>query len=137
MDLEKIEELIGALESSRASELTVKSGEARVRIRRGEPKPRAASPPAQHSPRKEQGAPPEHAVGEALIRAPIVGLFHSVEGLCEVGASVRAGQTVGAIESMKLLNDIVSDVSGEVVESMVEDGVPVEYNQVLCKIKLA
>ena len=77
------------------------------------------------SPRKEQGAPPEHAVGEVLIRAPIVGLFHSVEGLCEVGASVRAGQTVGAIESMKLLNDIVSDVSGEVIESMVEDGVPV------------
>jgi biotin carboxyl carrier protein len=137
MDLDKIEQMIQALESSRASELTVKAGDARVSIRRGESRhrPAAAAPVA---PQRPDIKPAEHeAPGESLIRAPMVGLFRASDGLTEIGAHVSAGQTVGAIESMKLLNDIVSDVSGEVIESMVEDGMPVEYNQVLCKIKLA
>lgn len=136
MNIDKIEELIEALESSQASELTVKSGDARVRIRRGEPKPQAAPAPVAASRIEEKPADRE-VPGEAFIRAPMVGLFHSVDGLADLGARISAGQVVGAIESMKLLNDIVSDVSGDVVESMVEDGTPVEYNQVLCKIKLS
>lgn len=138
MDLNKIEELIGALESSRASELTVKAGDSRVLIRRGEKRPTVSvsSAPAAGVQAECQPAG-EEVPGEALVRAPMVGLFHSVDGLTDVGAQVRAGQVVGAIESMKLLNDILSDVSGEVIETMVEDGMPVEYNQVLCRIKLA
>jgi acetyl-CoA carboxylase biotin carboxyl carrier protein len=135
MDLVKIEELIQALESSQASELAVKAGDSRVKIRRGEPTSRPAyAPTAQLRVDQKLADQPPH--GEALVRAPMVGLFRASDSLTEVGARVSAGQVVGSIESMKLLNDIVSDVSGDVIESMVEDGTPVEYNQILCKIKI-
>lgn len=134
MDLEKIEQLIEALESSQAAEITVRKGGSGVRIRRGARK-EAARRQRAAAPCAEITCSPEDAPGESCIRAPMVGIFHSVDGLTEIGARIQAGQVVGAIESMKLLNDIVSDVSGTVVESLVEDGTPVEYNQVLCKVK--
>lgn len=134
MDLEKIERLIEALESSQAAEITVRKGDSGVRIRRGARRETAKRPPAA-VPCVEITCSAEDTPGESCIRAPMVGLFHSVDGLTEVGARIKTGQVVGAIESMKLLNDIVSDVSGTVVESLVEDGMPVEYNQVLCKVK--
>jgi acetyl-CoA carboxylase biotin carboxyl carrier protein len=140
MDLVKIEELIRALESSQASELTVKAGDALVKIRRGEPKPKAApiAAPVHAAPHRADERPADQpGPGEAFVCAPMVGLFRASDGLTEVGARVSAGQVVGAIESMKLLNDIVCDVSGEVVESLIEDGTPVEYNQILCRIRLS
>lgn len=138
MDLNKIEQLIGALEHSQASELTVKAGQARVRIRRGEPRAKAAPAPVRPAAQGvEENQADRPAPGEAFVRAPMVGLFRASDGLTEVGARISAGQVVGAIESMKLLNDIVSEVSGEVVESLIEDGTPVEYNQILCRIKLS
>ncbi len=134
MDLKKIEQLIQALEASQAAEITVRKGESSVRIRRG---PRKALPKrtGAGASRVEISCSSDDTPGESCIRSPMVGLFHSVDGLTEVGARIKAGQVVGAIESMKLLNDIVSDVSGTVVESLVEDGMPVEYNQILCKVK--
>lgn len=136
MDIKKIEQIIEALESSDAAELSVKKGEMTVRVRRGAPKAQVASAPVESPAPREQPIC-EESPTEVCITAPMVGLFHSVDGLSEVGAQIKAGQVVGAIESMKLLNDIVSDVSGTVIETMVEEGMPVEYNQVLCKVKLA
>jgi biotin carboxyl carrier protein len=51
------------------------------------------------------------------------------------GASVKAGQALCIIEAMKIMNEIPADVAGEVVEILVEDGEPVEYNQPLFKIR--
>ena len=66
----------------------------------------------------------------------MVGIFHTVDGTsCRL--NVTAGQVVGAIESMKLLNDVVSQLTGPVVEVLVEDGTPVEYGQPLCKVEPA
>ena len=48
---------------------------------------------------------------------------------------MKAGQVVGAIESMKLLNDVVSDVTGVVIGTMVEDGTPVEYGEPLVLVE--
>jgi len=45
-----------------------------------------------------------------------------VDDVAAVGSYIREGQVVGAIESMKLLNDVVSSVTGTVIEAMVEDG---------------
>lgn len=136
MDVKKIEELIEALESSEAVELSVKKGDMIVRVRRGASKAQVVSGPVEAPAPQEQCAC-EESPSEVCITAPMVGLFHAVDGLSEVGAQIKAGQVVGAIESMKLLNDIVSDVSGTVIETMVEDGMPVEYNQVLCKVKVS
>jgi len=53
----------------------------------------------------------------------------------EVGDRIRQGQTVCIIEAMKLMNEIEADVSGQVIEILVQNGEPVEYNQPLMRIK--
>ena len=136
MDLTKIEELIEVLQSSRTEELCVRKGECTVHIRKGKKvRPAGAAalrrPPAGET---QTGVQEEPSAGHA-VRAPMVGIFHTVDGIAQVGARISAGQVVGTIESMKLLNDVVSDTSGTVSEVLVEDGMPVEYGQPLCKIE--
>ena len=134
MDIAKIEELIEVLESSRTEELSVRKGSLSVHIRKGRKPAPVHAPPAQ----PETPPPPaqEQPVGERLILAPMVGIFHAVDGVAREGAHIAAGQVVGAIESMKLLNDVISEFSGVVRETMVEDGAPVEYGQPLCRVEV-
>ena len=53
----------------------------------------------------------------------------------EVGSRITAGQPVCILEAMKLMNELESEISGEVVEILVENGTPVEYGQMLMRIK--
>lgn len=131
MDVQKIEELIRILEASPTEELCVQKGDYKVCIRKGKKPPvaQAKKPVAGDSP-----APPSHTT-ERYITAPMVGIFHVVDGIAHVGATVIEGHVVGAIESMKLTNDIRSKVSGVVKEVLVEDGMPVEYGQPLFKVE--
>jgi len=80
--------------------------------------------------------------GEKLheIKSPMVGTFYrapspGADPYVEVGDHVSAGQTICIIEAMKLMNEIESDVSGTVVDILVENAQPVEYNQTLFLIK--
>lgn len=137
MDLVQIEELIKVLEGSETEELAVQRGECTIRIRK-RPKQNAAAPPASVKPAEQ---PPivkekEQVAEDSFIRAPMVGIFHTVDGLSRVGARVEEGQVVGSIESMKLLNDVITDITGTVTEVLVEEGTPVEYGQPLCRVQL-
>lgn len=74
------------------------------------------------------------------IVSPIVGTFYrspspDSEPFVEVGNRVVPGQTVCIVEAMKVMNEIECDVAGTVVEILVENGKPVEYNQTLMLIK--
>ena len=137
MDLAQIEELIKVLEGSQTEELAVQRGECTIRIRkRRKQEPSAAAPRVTVKP---AGPPPiakEEVPEDSIIRAPMVGIFHSIDGLSKVGARVEEGQVVGSIESMKLLNDVIASMSGVVTEVLVDDGTPVEYGQPLCRIQL-
>jgi acetyl-CoA carboxylase biotin carboxyl carrier protein len=53
----------------------------------------------------------------------------------EIGIRINAGQPVCVLEAMKLMNELEAEVSGEVVEILVENGTPVEFGQVLMRIK--
>lgn len=132
MDVQKIEELILVLEVSPTEELCVQKGDYKVCIRKGKKPPVAQARKAQANPvpAASSGSP----VAELYINAPMVGIFHVVDGIARIGASVSEGQVVGAIESMKLDNEIKSKVSGIVKEVLVEDGMPVEYGQPLFKV---
>ncbi|HEY3329809.1 MAG TPA: biotin/lipoyl-containing protein [Capsulimonadaceae bacterium] len=68
------------------------------------------------------------------VASTMVGIFHTLNPEIEVGAELRAGQKVGSIESIKLMNDVVSTASGVVAEVLIEDGQPVEYGQVLYRV---
>jgi acetyl-CoA carboxylase biotin carboxyl carrier protein len=75
-----------------------------------------------------------------LIKSPIVGTFYGApspgaEAFVKVGAQVESGQTLCIVEAMKLMNEIESDATGEVVRVYVENGQPVEYGQPLFGIR--
>ncbi|MEU7896319.1 biotin/lipoyl-containing protein [Nonomuraea sp. NPDC049152] len=74
------------------------------------------------------------------ITAPLVGTFYvapepGAPPYIQVGEHVRAGQTVGIVEAMKLMNPVKSDLAGEVVEVVTGDATPVEYGQALVRIR--
>jgi acetyl-CoA carboxylase biotin carboxyl carrier protein len=76
---------------------------------------------------------------EHKVVAPIVGTFHvwakpKGGALVAVGDHVKAGQLVGTIQSLNVLNEVETTVAGRVVEIFVQDGQPVEYGQVLMTI---
>jgi acetyl-CoA carboxylase biotin carboxyl carrier protein len=70
------------------------------------------------------------------VKSPIVGTFYrapapDAESYVEIGQEVNPGMVLCIVEAMKLMNEIECDVSGKVAKIMVENGTPVEYNQVL------
>ncbi|GAA6622162.1 acetyl-CoA carboxylase biotin carboxyl carrier protein [Scytonema sp. NUACC26] len=74
------------------------------------------------------------------IPSPMVGTFYRAPGpgeasFVEVGDRVKRGQTVCIIEAMKLMNEIEAEVSGQVVEILLQNSEPVEYGQPLMRIK--
>ena len=75
-----------------------------------------------------------------MIKSPIVGTFYGkpspdANDFVTVGAKVEPGQTLCIIEAMKLMNEIESDVAGEIAQIFVENGKPVEYGEPLFGIK--
>lgn len=76
------------------------------------------------------------------IKSPIIGVFYArpnpdAEPFVQVGSHIKKDETVCIIEAMKLLNEISSDVEGEIVEILVEDGQMVEYGQPLFSVKVS
>jgi acetyl-CoA carboxylase biotin carboxyl carrier protein len=78
--------------------------------------------------------------GLHAIRSPLVGTFYRApapgeESYVEVGDTVKAGQVLCIVEAMKMMNEIVADVSGEVVEVLAENSGGVEYDQPLFRLR--
>ena len=147
MDLRKIKKLIDLLEESNLAELEIKEGEEVVRLSRvpkgtavaqpmyAAPAPVAAAPvaaapaAAAAAPVVESGLPAGH-----VVKAPMVGTFYSAStpgapAFAVVGQQVKAGETLGIIEAMKMFNQIEADVAGTVVAVLVENGQPVEFDE--------
>ena len=97
-----------------------------------------APAPGSSAPRSITLTPPaaEPEAKGTFISSPFVGTFYRAPSpeapvFVEVGQSVRKGQVVCIVEAMKLMNEIVADVSGEVVEVLAENAGGVEYDQPL------
>ena len=123
-----------ALRKVKANEMSVPSADGLVvTASNGVALPVADAGPAPKAKEKET----EHA-----IVAPLVGTFHVWAkprggALVAVGDRVKAGQLVGTIQSLNVLNEVETSVAGRVVEVRVKDGQPVEYGQVLMTIDSA
>jgi acetyl-CoA carboxylase biotin carboxyl carrier protein len=147
MDLRKIKKLIDLLEESNLAELEIKEGEEIVRLSRI-PKGGvavAAAPAAIHMPAPVVAAPVAAAPAPAgepasnlpaghVVKAPMVGTFYAsaspgAPAFVKVGQQVKAGETLGIIEAMKMFNQIEADVGGTVQAILIDNGQPVEFDQ--------
>jgi acetyl-CoA carboxylase biotin carboxyl carrier protein len=135
LPLKEVERLVELLRESGAGEIKVRQGETEISVR-ARPEAPAAPPQAPHA---AQGVPetvePEMD-GLHAVRSPVVGTFYRApapgeDAYVEVGDAVSAGQTLCVVEAMKLMNEIVADVSGEIVEVLAENAGGVEYDQPL------
>ncbi len=148
LPLEEVERLVDLLRESGVGEIRVRQGETEITVK-ALPEPPASSPATQQSAEAraaeavaeavESGASPEMN-GLHAVRSPVVGTFYRApapgeDPYVEVGDTVVAGQVVCIVEAMKLMNEIVADVSGEVVEVLAENAGGVEYDQPLLYLR--
>ena len=159
MTNEEIRELIQLVTETGVAELEVQRGEDRVRIRRALASaheitiptvPAVVQAPVQtpavvQAPAAPAGPAPAAAVtppsaNEVLVKSPIVGTFYESPKpgdppFVKVGDHIEPGQVLCIIESMKLMNEIESEVAGTVVARLMENGRPVEYGEALFAIR--
>jgi acetyl-CoA carboxylase biotin carboxyl carrier protein len=156
MELSYIKKIIKLVENSKVDEVEIEEAGVKIRVARhgtnsaqyqapmypmGTQMPYSFAPAAEN---KGAGAapeiPPESKINYHEIRSPIVGTFYrapapDAETFVEVGQQVSVGTVLCIVEAMKLMNEIESDVSGKVAKVLVENGTPVEYNQLLFLIE--
>ena len=148
MDLRKLKTLIDLVAESGISELEVTEENDKVRIVNKAQTVAVAAPvatpvvaapapaPAAAAPAVEQPVAAEPAPQGTTVTSPMVGTFYrapnpGAEPFVKVGDHVEAGQTLGIIEAMKLLNEIEAETSGTIKEICVENAQPVEFGQPL------
>ncbi len=139
LPIEEVEKLIDLVRESGVGEIRVRQGDLEVTVKatseavNPQPPPRIEPQPA---------LPPEPEVEEPernglhAVRSPLVGTFYRTpapgeDAYVEVGDRVVAGQTLCIVEAMKLMNEIPSDVTGEVVEVLPQNSQGVEYDEPL------
>jgi acetyl-CoA carboxylase biotin carboxyl carrier protein len=139
LPLGEVERLVELLQESGVGEIRVRQGETEISVKARSEAPVAATQAAQVSQGFPEMVEPEISPemdGLHSVRSPVVGTFYRApapgeDAYVEVGDAVSAGQTLCIVEAMKLMNEIVADVSGEVVEVLAEDAGGVEYDQPL------
>jgi acetyl-CoA carboxylase biotin carboxyl carrier protein len=157
-EIEQIEQLLRLMAEHNLEEFEYSSGDLRIRLRKPSAGyavsgPRqmappeiivhsAAEPAARGSSESQAAAVLEGRSTEDLhiIKSPIVGTYYGspspgADPFVKVGAHVESGQTLCIVEAMKLMNEIESDETGEIIRIFVENGQPVEYGQPLFGIR--
>ncbi len=142
----KLRQLLKLFEESGVEELELEHSFWRgTRVRLSRRRSAEAVAPATQVPALQvpvEVEPKESVIDDGLhqVLSPMVGTFYRASSpeskvFASVGESVKSGQALCIIEAMKIMNEIPVDIAGEVVEILVENGEPVEYNQPLFKIR--
>jgi acetyl-CoA carboxylase biotin carboxyl carrier protein len=154
---DQLQHLLALLGESDIQELKLEGDDFRLEVRRNLPSAapttvfQASAAPAQvlqsapPLPVAPSAPPPPAAASRSdllEVTAPMVATFYRAAApgeapFVEVGARIKVGQTVCILEAMKLMNELESEVGGEVVEILVENGTPVEFGQVLMRVRPA
>lgn len=155
MDLSYIKKIIKLIENSDVEEIEIEEEGKKIRVAKhrnsvmnyaiavpnqfpAPPAPSSGQSSQQTQPAAEAKPKPEVQYHE--IRSPIVGTFYRAPSpdavpYVEVGQTVNVGDVLCIVEAMKLMNEIESDADGKIVKVLVENGKPVEYNQILFQIE--
>ena len=144
MDIRKVKKLIELLEESGIAELEIKEGEESVRISRQSSTvvQTVAPPPQVAAPASVAPAAVDVPAVESghQVKSPMVGTFYAAASptsgpFVTQGQQVSVGDTLCIIEAMKMMNQIEADKAGTVRSILVENGSPVEFDQVLFVIE--
>jgi acetyl-CoA carboxylase biotin carboxyl carrier protein len=161
MNQKELKELIEFLIEKDISEFELERGDVKVRIKRGaDAQPMSVIAPVtvpaiapvtaavpltpavtqSAAPAASEAPAPEPEEELHLVKSPIVGTFYEAPApgapaFVKPGDHVQAGQVLCIIEAMKLMNEIESDMTGEVVKILAANGKPVEYGQPLFSIR--
>jgi acetyl-CoA carboxylase biotin carboxyl carrier protein len=137
MDSEKITQLIKLLNENDLSEIEFREGEQSIRIKRQlTPSTVAHYAPSNSPPVTPPSASVSKSISGRQICSPMVGTVYlgaspSAAPFVEIGQTVKVGDVLCIVEAMKIMNQIESDKAGVVKARLVENGTPVEYNQLL------
>ena len=145
LSFKEIKELIDLVTERGLAGLEIERAGFRLRIEGGRPgvaEGSATMPPPAAAPGTLTAAAEAEGEEVHVITSPIVGTFYrapspEAEAFADVGSRVSKGKVLCIIESMKLMNEIESDVEGEIVEVYARNGQPVEYGEKLFGIRLA
>ena len=146
-DIDRIQALVGLMEERGLSEVELTQSDQHIRLVRGIAVSATTAPPAAPPQPVLQSAPP--AAGEAapaadgphikLIKSPMVGTYYSrpnpkSEDFVKRGSKVSPETVVCIVEAMKVFNEIPAEISGTIVEILVENEQPVDYDRPLFKV---
>ena len=138
MDIKKIEEVIKLVKANDVKKFKYKDSHNEIEL----DFTNGAS--QQHSQQSSQDIQQENIKSldeKQEIKSPMVGTFflqdskELTEPKIKVGDTVTEGDIIGYIEAMKVMNEVTTDVTGEVTEILVEHGDNVEYDQLLVRVK--
>jgi acetyl-CoA carboxylase biotin carboxyl carrier protein len=150
-DVRKVRKFIELMNEHDLSEIDLRQGDQRLRLRRGPETVTVASAPAVSAGAapaatgKGQPAEPKSTAGAddakgLVIRSPMVGTFYSAASpdqppFVKVGDQVGPETTVCIVEAMKVFNEIPAECSGRIAAVLAQNGDPVEFNQPLFRVE--
>ena len=148
-DVKRIRRLVELMNEHELSEVDLRQGDQRIKLRKGRDPvvtvgPVASAAPAAAAPSSTPGQTPAALARAddghlAVVKSPMVGTFYTApspdsQPFVKVGDHVGPTSTVCVIEAMKVFNEIPAEVSGQIVAVLVESGEPVEFGQALFKV---
>ena len=146
MNIKQIRELAQIVQANGLSELEIEEGEVRIRLSRAQAVPQGfvAAMPQEMPISAPMSAPISEEPGvdfnrSTSVKSSLIGVFYAAASpgatpFVSVGSKVNKGDVLCIIEAMKLMNEIVAEQSGEIVDICVNDGDLVEYGQTLFKL---
>ncbi len=152
MNLEEIKELMRVFGRSKLGELRVKDGEFEIEMKKGGNEVVATTPAivqevvapqtpvVTSQPETKTDSNNIECVEGEIITSPMVGTFYAAPSpdsppFVKVGDSVKKGQTLCILEAMKIMNELEAEFDCKILEILVKDGEPVEYDTPLFKVE--
>jgi acetyl-CoA carboxylase biotin carboxyl carrier protein len=147
MTIKELKEMINLMEEHGLSELEIEKNGFKVRLKKGtggaivHEETQGAGRPSKEDRAISHGEPqPIEEAGVSVVKSPMVGTFYASPApdaapYATRGKEVNQGDVLCIIEAMKLMNEIKSEVSGRIIDILVENGQPVEFDQPLFKVQ--
>ena len=149
MEIRKIKQLIAIFENSDLSELSLHENDQSLILKKSDPvvttshvtvpSQQTVAPVMQVEKKQEEKDKSQEGLEE--IKSPLVGTFYAAPSpqekpFVQKGSKVKQGDVVAIIEAMKVMNSIRCPFDGEIVETCVKNGDPIDYDQVLFRVKV-